>query len=115
VPSFPGALHGPERDCAKLRFRLEVRQRFLRNIKDAARLAGHLVDDLLSFSQMGRAALRPAQVDMNDLVRACIDKLSIALRRRDVRWEIAALRTVHADAAGAPGARSATRRTCCST
>jgi chemotaxis family two-component system sensor kinase Cph1 len=76
---------------------LDKRQRFLRNIKDAARLAGKLVDDLLSFSQMGRAALRPTRVDMDDLVRACIDKLSIELRGRDLQWEIAALPAVHAD------------------
>jgi chemotaxis family two-component system sensor kinase Cph1 len=75
----------------------DKRERFLRNIKDAARLAGKLVDDLLSFSQMGRAALRPTLVDMGDLVRACIDKLSIELRGRNVQWEIAELPAVHAD------------------
>lgn len=73
------------------------RQRFLKNIKEAARLAGKLVDDLLSFSQMGRAALRPTDVDMNDLVTACIDKLSLELRGRNVEWHIAPLPRVWAD------------------
>jgi two-component system, chemotaxis family, sensor kinase Cph1 len=73
------------------------RQRFLKNIKDAARLAGKLVDDLLSFSQMGRASLHPTTVDMRDLVAACIDKLSIETRGRAIDWDIAPLPTVWAD------------------
>jgi chemotaxis family two-component system sensor kinase Cph1 len=76
---------------------VEKRQRFLRNIKDSARLAGKLVDDLLSFSQMGRAALRPSSIAMVDLVRACIDKLSIDTRERLIDWTIGTLPTVQAD------------------
>jgi light-regulated signal transduction histidine kinase (bacteriophytochrome) len=76
---------------------IDRRQRFLRNIKDAARLAGKLVDDLLSFSQMGRAALRPTTVDMRDMVEACIDKLSLELHGRNLEWQIGALPPVWAD------------------
>ena len=76
---------------------LDKRQRFLKNIKDSARLAGKLVDDLLSFSQMGRAALRPVTVRMGDMVRACLDKLAIDTRGRDIAWEIDALPTLQAD------------------
>ena len=75
------------------------RQRFLKNIKDSARLAGKLVDDLLSFSQMGRASLRPATVDMRDLVRACMQKLLPDLGTRRVEWEIGQLPDVTADPA----------------
>jgi len=75
----------------------ERRQRFLKNIKESARLAGKLVDDLLSFSQMGRAALRPTKVDMNDLVSACIDKLGMEMQGRNVDWHIESLPTVWAD------------------
>ena len=75
----------------------ERRQRFLKNIKESARLAGKLVDDLLSFSQMGRAALRPTTVDMNDLVSACIDKLGLEIGRRNVEWHIEPLPTIWAD------------------
>jgi chemotaxis family two-component system sensor kinase Cph1 len=74
-----------------------IRQRFLKNIKEAARLAGKLVDDLLSFSQMGRAALRPATVDMNELVGACVDKLSLDIRGRNIEWQVDALPDVWAD------------------
>ena len=73
------------------------RQRFLKNIKESARLAGKLVDDLLSFSQMGRAALRPTTVDMQDLVAACIDKLGLDIGQRRVDWQIAPLPEAWAD------------------
>ncbi len=76
---------------------LDKRERFLRNIKDSARLAGKLVDDLLSFSQMGRAALRPTSIHMADLVRACLDKLSIDTRGRSIDWDIGPLPTLTAD------------------
>ena len=76
---------------------LEKRRRFLKNIKDSARLAGKLVDDLLSFSQMGRAALHPSPVNMTELVRGCIQKLGLDIRERKVEWEIGALPTVRAD------------------
>jgi light-regulated signal transduction histidine kinase (bacteriophytochrome) len=67
------------------------RKRFLGNIKEAARLAGKLVDDLLSFSQMGRASLRPTTVDMNDLVASCIDKLALETDGRNVEWDVGPL------------------------
>ena len=76
---------------------VEKRERFLRNIKDSARLAGKLVDDLLNFSQMGRAALHPTSVDMADLVRTCIDKLTMDTRGRKVDWIIDQLPVVQAD------------------
>jgi light-regulated signal transduction histidine kinase (bacteriophytochrome) len=73
------------------------RQRFLKNIKEAARLAGKLVDDLLSFSQMGRASLHPTNVNMNDLVTACLDKLALETRGRNIEWDIGPLPTICAD------------------
>jgi light-regulated signal transduction histidine kinase (bacteriophytochrome) len=75
----------------------QQRQRFLKNIKEAARLAGKLVDDLLSFSQMGRASLHPTTVDMRDLVAACIDKLALETRGRNIEWDIGPLPAVWAD------------------
>jgi two-component system, chemotaxis family, sensor kinase Cph1 len=75
----------------------EKQQRFLTNIKESARLAGKLVDDLLSFSQMGRASLRPVTVDMNDLVRSCIDKLSLDIGSRRVEWHVGDLPRIVAD------------------
>ncbi len=44
-------------------------RRFLNNMLDSARFAGTLVDDLLTFSQMRRAALRSAPVDLGQIVQ----------------------------------------------
>ncbi|KQQ96682.1 ATP-binding protein [Massilia sp. Leaf139] len=74
-----------------------MRQRFLTNIKESARLAGKLVDDLLSFSQMGRAALRPVDVDMSKLVASCIDKLGLDIGKRNIEWHLAPLPRITAD------------------
>lgn len=74
-----------------------MRERFLKNIKQSARLTGKLVDDLLSFSQMGRAALRPTRVDMTELVNGCIDKLEMEIGQRKVDWHIDGLPVVFAD------------------
>jgi PAS domain S-box-containing protein len=46
----------------------ETGRRYTRVIADAARQAGRLVDDLLGFSRMGRAALQHGEVDMDRLV-----------------------------------------------
>ncbi|MGB9990829.1 ATP-binding protein [Massilia sp. SM-13] len=77
----------------------EKRQRFLKNIKESARLAGKLVDDLLSFSQMGRASLRPVQVNMRELVQGCVEKLALDSGQRNVQWQVGELPVVHADPA----------------
>jgi chemotaxis family two-component system sensor kinase Cph1 len=74
-----------------------MRQRFLTNIKQSARLAGKLVDDLLSFSQMGRAALRPVEIDTSHLFASCIDKLSLDTAGRNIEWDIAPLPRITAD------------------
>lgn len=78
---------------------VERRLRFLGNIKDAARLAGKLVDDLLSFSQMGRAALHPVPVDLRRLVQTCIDKLALEIGSRKIEWHVENLPRVQADPA----------------
>ncbi|MEC4717945.1 ATP-binding protein [Noviherbaspirillum sp. CPCC 100848] len=75
----------------------ERRIRFLKNIKDSARFAGKLVDDLLSFSQMGRASLRPCEINMNDMFNAAREKLQLETGARQIEWRIDALPVVEAD------------------
>jgi light-regulated signal transduction histidine kinase (bacteriophytochrome) len=79
--------------------RLSERGRhFVERIIGSARFGGRLVDDLLAFSQMGRAALRIQPVDLAPLV----DEL-VAEQRRDqpdrtIEWRINPLGTITADA-----------------
>ncbi|AET89343.1 histidine kinase [Burkholderia sp. SFA1] len=74
-------------------------RRFLNNMLDSARFAGTLVDDLLTFSQMGRAALRPAPVDLNLLVRGVVQEFEQDSGGRRIEWAIGDLPRVTGDAA----------------
>lgn len=73
--------------------------RFLDHIGESARFAGTLVDNLLSFSQMGRAALRFSDVDLQALVDAILKEMEPDLVGRNIQWHIAGLPTLIADAA----------------
>lgn len=77
----------------------EKSRRFLNNMLESARFAGTLVDDLLTFSQMGRAALRPAPVDLGQLVRAIVQEFEADTPERHIEWAIRDLPRVTGDAA----------------
>jgi two-component system, chemotaxis family, sensor kinase Cph1 len=77
----------------------ERSKRFLNNMLDSARFAGVLVDDLLTFSQMGRAALRPVAVDLNQLVRSVAQEFGAETANRKVEWIIPELPKVTGDPA----------------
>ena len=74
-------------------------QRFLGNIGDAARFAGTLVDNLLSFSQMGRSALHLSDVDLGALVAAIREEMLPDYEARQVEWQVHPMPVVVADAA----------------
>lgn len=73
--------------------------RFLEHIGDSARFAGTLVDNLLSFSQMGRAALRHSDVNLEALVQAIQVEMAPDFEGRNVTWRIGELPAVLGDAA----------------
>ena len=77
----------------------ERAHRYLRNIGDSARFAGTLVDDLLSFSQMGRAALRPTSVDLKLLIDHIRKEFAPDLQGRNIEWIIEPLPIVQGDTA----------------
>ena len=66
----------------------EKATRHLGNILEAARKMGNLIDDLLVFSRMGRAAITIAEVDMRRLVDEVIYDLRIETERRKIDWKI---------------------------
>ncbi len=70
---------------------------YIDTIANAAISAGTLVDDLLSFSQMGRVALNPIPVDMNTLVKEVIASLSMEGEHKEAAWNIQKLPDVEAD------------------
>lgn len=73
-------------------------ERYLRTITEASEEMGQLIDDLLSFSRMGRAAMREERLNMDQLVEQTILGLEMAVRGRNIVWEIAPL----PEAAGDP-------------
>jgi light-regulated signal transduction histidine kinase (bacteriophytochrome) len=60
---------------------------------------GLLIDDLLSFSRMGRRELSTMPVDLRTLVRDVIQKLEPDTAGRDIRWRITELPVVTGDRA----------------
>jgi len=67
-------------------------------VKDAARRMSQLIDDLLSFSRAGRAALRRSAVDMSGLVQETLRHLQPDITGRNIVWQIDTLPPVSGDA-----------------
>jgi light-regulated signal transduction histidine kinase (bacteriophytochrome) len=75
----------------------ETGSRYIETIVESAISAGKLVDDLLSFSQMGRATLAPIHVDMNALVAEVVRTLVREGSNDRIEWRIDALPPAEAD------------------
>ncbi|QRM29797.1 ATP-binding protein [Microvirga sp. VF16] len=75
----------------------EKGKRYIDTIIDAAYTAGTLVDNLLRFSQMGRTALKPRQVDVAGMVEEILQKLAMESGNRRIQWIVGDLPAVNAD------------------
>ncbi|AKC80599.1 ATPase [Xanthomonas arboricola] len=75
----------------------ETERRFLATIVESAKSAGTLVDDLLSFSQMGRSTLGRLTIDMRVLIDDVRNKLEMEYRGRSIEWILPNLPKVDAD------------------
>lgn len=72
-------------------------RRHLDFISGAARQMGRLIDDLLSFSRMGRTALHPTTVDQDVLVASLIRESRFIETHPAILWKIQPLPAVQAD------------------
>ncbi len=72
-------------------------KRYVETIIESAYTAGTLVDNLLRFSQMGRTALRPRRVDVEQLVSEIRQKLSAEVEGRRIEWVVGDLDPIMAD------------------
>jgi signal transduction histidine kinase/DNA-binding response OmpR family regulator len=77
----------------------ETSRGYLKTIISATQQGGALVDDLLSFSRMGRAELRKKQVDLRALMEEVSHELRADMAGRTVEWRIGELPHVEADPA----------------
>jgi PAS domain S-box-containing protein len=76
----------------------EQGRHYMEAISGAARKMGLLVDDLLSFSRMGRHAMMVQRVNLSLLVREVIRELQPDAAGRDIHWCIGDLPQVTGDA-----------------
>jgi light-regulated signal transduction histidine kinase (bacteriophytochrome) len=75
----------------------EEARRYIDTIIESAHYAGTLVDNLLSFSQMGRSRLNYVDVDMAALAREVQRAVAGEAAGRDIRWLIGALAPARGD------------------
>jgi PAS domain S-box-containing protein len=73
--------------------------RHLDNISQATKRMGLLIDDLLSFSRVGRTELQKTEVDLDVLVRETLSDFETETKERNIAWEIHPLPVVQADRA----------------
>jgi signal transduction histidine kinase len=71
--------------------------RYMKVIADSAMQMGILIDNLLSFSRMGRSAMTLTLVDSDALVKETLEELSHETKGRKIHWEIAPLPKVFVD------------------
>jgi PAS domain S-box-containing protein len=75
----------------------ETGQHYMTMIADSARQMGKLIDDLLSFSRMGRNEMTTGQVDLDTLVAEVIRQSEPEIGNRNIQWNIASLPSVMGD------------------
>ena len=72
---------------------------YLKRVKDSGEHMGHLVDDLLAFSRLGRQALRTQRTSIRGIVQRCLEQLSPAREGRQVEVVIGDLPDAECDPA----------------
>lgn len=75
----------------------ETSQRYLRIIAETSKQAGILIDELLTFSRMGRTEMRYININMEQLVEDIKRDLQIQTPGRTINWHIESLPEVQAD------------------
>jgi len=77
----------------------EASRRYMTNIVNAVKRMSTLIDDLLSFSRMGRHEMSTTSVDLNVLTQEIVRELAPETQDRAIHWRIADLPTVSGDRA----------------
>ncbi|HSF19676.1 MAG TPA: GAF domain-containing protein [Vicinamibacteria bacterium] len=71
--------------------------RVLHIISDSARNMGHLIDDLLALSRLGRQEMSLMEIDMGELARSVFDEVTSPHPDRNVEWRLDALPSARGD------------------
>lgn len=75
----------------------EKSQRYIKTILDSSKRMGTLIDDLLSFSRIGRAETKKSLVNLEQLVKDAISEIGRETRGREIAWKINALPVCYGD------------------
>jgi len=70
---------------------------YLKQVADSARQMDRLIDDLLLFSRMGQAVLRPERIDLNRLLEEALAQVEPEAKDRAIQWTKRSLPAVLAD------------------
>jgi len=73
--------------------------RHLTVISQSAKRMGDLIDDLLTFSRVGRAELHKTEIHLDELVREALGDFQAETKGRNIAWNIHPLPAVRADRA----------------
>lgn len=71
--------------------------RYLTTISDSAKRMGLLIDDLLTFSRIGRVEMRETMFSLGQLIEDVLNDLQHEMNGRKITWEIGPLPDVYAD------------------
>jgi PAS domain S-box-containing protein len=74
-------------------------QHYLVTIAESARQMGTLIDDLLTFSRMGRSEMFKTQVELGTLATEVIKEAKADVGERSIQWHVADLPSVNGDRA----------------
>jgi light-regulated signal transduction histidine kinase (bacteriophytochrome) len=72
---------------------------YLTTIAQSAKRMGNLIDDLLTFSRVGRAEIQKANINLDELVRETLGDFETEISGRNIVWKINPLPLVRADRA----------------
>jgi len=75
----------------------EKSQRYLGIILESAKRMGNLIDDLLSFSRIGRAETHKKVVSLEQLVQEALSQVRQETEGRNIEWKVSALPVCYGD------------------
>ena len=66
-------------------------------ISDASTKMARLIDDLLSYSRLGREEMPKREVNLSQILKESIDEISAETKERDIVWKLGDLPTVYCE------------------
>ncbi len=75
----------------------ELIKEYYKKIETSSKRMSTMIDDLLSFSRLGRREINFNTVDINQIIKEIIDQLNIDFNIRNIKWKINKLPLVQAD------------------